>query len=247
MVDSVDLHSRKTGITVSVRISKNGTTAAGAGATPTEVDSTNLKGVYYYEPTSGELDTLGIFLAQFTGTNCEPREVVAQIVPWDPYDVAALGLTRLDAAVTTRLAPTVAGRTLDVTATGAAGVDLGNVENPGTVLALSGTTIKDATDVETAISGVNSAIGGVDIAVGNVNTAVAGVASDVADVAVDVADVSDQVLEVSKAALNRWKIDKNTATLTLYEDDGITPFKVYDLKDDEGDASTDKIFERVPQ
>lgn len=47
------------------------------------------------------------------------------------------------------LKPTTAGRTLDVTATGAAGIDLGNVENQGSTLNLSATSIKTATDVET--------------------------------------------------------------------------------------------------
>jgi hypothetical protein len=47
----------------------------------------------------------------------------------------------LDAAITSRLAPTVAGRTLDVTAAGNAGIDWANIENQGTVLILSGTTI----------------------------------------------------------------------------------------------------------
>lgn len=45
--------------------------------------------------------------------------------------------------------PTTTGRSIDVTATGAVGVDWGNVENPTTTLGLSGTTIKTATDVET--------------------------------------------------------------------------------------------------
>lgn len=39
------------------------------------------------------------------------------------------------------LRPTVAGRTVDVTLTGAAGIDWGNVENQSTTVALSGTTI----------------------------------------------------------------------------------------------------------
>lgn len=46
------------------------------------------------------------------------------------------------------LAPTVSGRTLDVTATGGGAIDWGNVENPTTTLVLSGTTVKTATDVE---------------------------------------------------------------------------------------------------
>lgn len=54
------------------------------------------------------------------------------------------------------LKPTTAGRTLDVTLTGAAGVDWGNVENPTTILNLSGTTVKTATDVETDTADIQS-------------------------------------------------------------------------------------------
>jgi hypothetical protein len=48
---------------------------------------------------------------------------------------------RIDAAITSRLAPTVASRTLDVTATGAAGIDWANVEGQGTTVALTNTSI----------------------------------------------------------------------------------------------------------
>jgi hypothetical protein len=47
------------------------------------------------------------------------------------------------------LNPTTAGRTLDVSAGGEAGVDWANVGTPATVVGLSGTTVKTATDVET--------------------------------------------------------------------------------------------------
>jgi hypothetical protein len=47
------------------------------------------------------------------------------------------------------LKPTTAGRTLDVSAGGEAGIDLANVGSPSTTLNLSGTTIKTATDIET--------------------------------------------------------------------------------------------------
>jgi hypothetical protein len=46
------------------------------------------------------------------------------------------------------LQPTVAGRTLDVSAGGEAGIDLANVGSPTAVVNLSGLTIKTATDVE---------------------------------------------------------------------------------------------------
>lgn len=54
------------------------------------------------------------------------------------------------------LMPTVAGRTVDVTATGAAGIDWANVENPTTTVNLSGTSVKTATDVETDTQDIQS-------------------------------------------------------------------------------------------
>jgi len=65
----------------------------------------------------------------------------------------------IDAAITSRLAPTVAGRTLDVTPGGAAGIDWANVENPTTALDLSGTDIQlvDTTTINTDMRGTDSA------------------------------------------------------------------------------------------
>jgi hypothetical protein len=75
-------------------------------------------------------------------------------------DLSATMKTSINAEADTALSdygalkPTTAGRTLDVTATGAAGIDWGNVENPTTTLNLSGTTVKTVTDAVVAtISG----------------------------------------------------------------------------------------------
>lgn len=65
------------------------------------------------------------------------------------------------------LRPTVAGRTLDVTATGAAGIDWANVENPTTALNLSATNI----DVDQVVASVSGNVGG------NVTGSVGSVAS----------------------------------------------------------------------
>lgn len=51
--------------------------------------------------------------------------------------------------------PTTAARTLDVTATGAAGIDLGNVENQGTTLGLTGTTVAAVTTTTTTTNLTN--------------------------------------------------------------------------------------------
>jgi len=55
------------------------------------------------------------------------------------------------------LRPTTPGRTLDVTATGAAGIDWGNVENKTTANDLSGTDIQLADTVTTVTGGATSA------------------------------------------------------------------------------------------
>ncbi len=64
--------------------------------------------------------------------------------------VVGLTASNLDATVSSRLAPTVAARTLDVSATGGAGIDWSNVENPTTTLDLSGTTIATVSGGATA-------------------------------------------------------------------------------------------------
>ena len=56
------------------------------------------------------------------------------------------------------LQPTTAGRTLDVSAGGEAGIDLANIGSPTTTVNLSGVTIKTATDVETDTQDIQSRI-----------------------------------------------------------------------------------------
>lgn len=71
--------------------------------------------------------------------------------------------------------PTTAARTLDVTATGAAGIDWANVENPTTAVNLSATNI----DADQVVASVTGAVGSVTGAVGSVTGAVGSVAAAV--------------------------------------------------------------------
>lgn len=64
--------------------------------------------------------------------------------------------------------PTVANRSIDVTTTGAVGIDWANVENPTTALNLSGTNI----DPDQVVASVTGAVGSVTGAVGSVTAAV---------------------------------------------------------------------------
>lgn len=63
---------------------------------------------------------------------------------------------------------------------------------------------------------------------------------------VNLGNIMAVVTTIKKYDTNRTKIDENTFTLTVYDDDGVTPLTVYDLKDKNGLASFTEIFERVP-
>jgi hypothetical protein len=96
LVDATDGYSPETGITApTVEVSKAGAAQASGGGTWTEIG----EGQYYYEATAGEVDTLGFLALSVRKTGCRDVAALVQVVAFDPYDAAGLGLTRLDAAV----------------------------------------------------------------------------------------------------------------------------------------------------
>ncbi len=115
------------------RISKNGAAFAAMTVTITEMEN----GWYSIPLSTAHSDTLGLLTVVFT--NAGAKQVNLQ---W-----------RVEARILDDLAyPTVSGRSLDVTATGAAGIDWGNVENPATAVDLSATDIQ-LCDTVTTLTG----------------------------------------------------------------------------------------------
>ena len=103
------------------------------------VDNTNMPGWYEIGIPDAALDGGNEVAIQLRGaTNMAPVNIYIALDAVD-YQTDAFGA----------LKPTTAGRTLDVSAGGEAGIDLANVGSPSTTLNLPGTTIKTATDIET--------------------------------------------------------------------------------------------------
>jgi len=101
--DSADAYAVKTGLTFStseVKLSKNGAAEVDSGGTVTEVGG----GSYYYEATQAELDTVGFLSVRPAKTDVYTRGVMVQVVSFDPYNAATLGMTNFDATITSRLA-----------------------------------------------------------------------------------------------------------------------------------------------
>jgi hypothetical protein len=102
-----------TGATVTAyRALDNGSQASATGTT-TEL----AHGQYRFNLSQADTNAdYGSYL--FTATNAVPVEKTVVFTGANPTDATAFGLSRLDAAITSRLAPTTAGRTLGVDASG---------------------------------------------------------------------------------------------------------------------------------
>lgn len=115
-------------------------------------------GFYDLELAAANVNYLGRAMLAITdaATHC-PVFHEFMILPAMIYDSLVLGTDDLDTntkkwndltTVALPLVPTTAGRTLDVTAAGNAGIDWANVEAPTTTLALTGTTIATTQKVD---------------------------------------------------------------------------------------------------
>jgi hypothetical protein len=103
------------------------------------VDNTNMPGWYEIGIPDAALDAGDQVAIQLRGAaNMVPVNLYIDLDAVD-YQTDAFGA----------LKPTTAGRTLDVSAGGEAGIDLANIGSPTTTVNLSGLTIKTATDIET--------------------------------------------------------------------------------------------------
>jgi len=96
LVDATDNVTPETGEgSGQPQISKNGAAFANTSATLTHV----ANGCYYVELSAGEVDTVGPIIVRYKSANTTERQVVYQVVPWDPYDAVRAGLTALPNAV----------------------------------------------------------------------------------------------------------------------------------------------------
>lgn len=90
------------------------------------------------------------------------------------------------------LRPTTAGRKLDVSSGGEAGLDWANIGSPTTTVALSGTTVKTATDVETDTADIQSRLPAALVS-GRIDASVGAMASNVLTAAAAAADFGSEI------------------------------------------------------
>lgn len=135
-LDSTDGVTPETGLTIAntdVDISKDGAAFASKNSGGLTVDGSN--GWYSGTFDTTDTNTIGEFLAEVTVSGALPVWVRYWVIEEAVYD-AMFG-----ASAEGPLQGTTSGNKLDVTATGGAGINWGNVENQGTSVDLSATGI----------------------------------------------------------------------------------------------------------
>jgi hypothetical protein len=129
------------------------------------------------------------------------------------------------------LRPTTADRTLDVSATGEAGIDWANVGSPTTTLNLSGTTIKTATDVETDTADIQGRLPAALVS-GRMDASVGAMAANTLTAS---ALAADAVTEIQSGLASQASV--NTIDDFLDTEVAAIKAKTDNLPDDPADAS----------
>jgi hypothetical protein len=193
-----------------------------------EIDATNMKGVYRLDLPNAMVDAEGfVTLYIYGATNLlatalriDCRPIAADSKRWNGLTTVALPLV-----------PTTAGRTLDVSAGGEAGIDWANVGSPTTTLTLIGTTIKTATDVETDTADIQSRLPAALVS-GRIDASVGAMAANTLTAS---ALATDAVTEIQSGLA----LATDLATLAGYVDTEVAAIKAKtdNLPSDPADAS----------
>ena len=98
----------------------------------------------------------------------------------------------------------------------------------------------------TNISTINSTVNSVQTDTNNIETKVDNINTNVTNVNNNVNTVKGLVEFLYKYERGRWKIDRLTNQMTIYDTDGITPLFTFNLTDNNGDPNSDAVYERTP-
>jgi len=100
MADSSDHVTGKTGLSPTVTISKNGAAFASPAGAVSEIGS----GWYKVAGNATDNATLGPLALYATSAGADPTKDMFSVVAFNPQDAAALGMSRIDAAISSRMA-----------------------------------------------------------------------------------------------------------------------------------------------
>jgi hypothetical protein len=240
IVQSSDHITGLTGATLTVTASKDGAAFASISPTVTERGS----GWYNLALTTSHTDTLGDLAIHVTAASADPADLACQVVAYDTTDATALGLSRIDAAVTSRMAtftlPTnfssfsidASGRVdvIKVAGTTQTARDLGaNIDvATSTRLATASYTAPDNASVATILTRTDVATSSRMAAFTLPTNFSSFSISATGGVTLETTDLTT----VRKVLINAQKTDPATGLRTVYDDDSVTPLYTANVYND---------------
>jgi len=147
----------------------------------TEVSSANMPGVYHLTvPVGAFAAGATTCVVMITGTGMAPVTMEYQLVAFDPNNATSLGLTNLDAQVSTRLSSTGSISSLTGNLTGTVGGVNGNVTGSvnSVTTGVTVTTNNDKSSYSLSASQTFSTTGSVGSVTGNVSGSVGSIAAN---------------------------------------------------------------------
>lgn len=143
-----------TGAAPAVTISKNGGAFAAPSGTVGEIGD----GWYSFTPAGTDTGTDGMLILHAAATGGDPTDLKSQIVAFSPYDAVALGLSRLDTVVSSRMASFTLPANFSLLAIDSSGDVTAN--NPGPTLAqIKAGILDEALSAHTAAGTTGAALG----------------------------------------------------------------------------------------
>jgi len=123
--------------------------------------------------------------------------------------------------------------------------DLGNNERYGAASISEDSVSQDT--IDTMVDSIWDESATDHIAAGTTGLVLNQIKADTALIQIDTSSIIALCETLLKYDTNRTKVDKIAKTLTIYDDNGVTPLTVFDLKDGTGTPSITEICIREPQ
>lgn len=183
----------------------------------------NLNTLPAVTPAGGKLVKVTLSAAEMTGDNLQVIFSDAAGAEWCDLVINIQTTTR---QIDNLSFPNTTGRGIDVTATGAVGIDWANVENPTTTLDLANTEILNSATQETQIAALNNLSQGEVVSA--VQTINALPVPDAVAAEGDLPSINEALLMITRFLMEK---SLSGTTMTVNKEDGTTASMTFTLND----------------
>lgn len=111
MTDTADHITGKTGLSPTVKLSKNGAAGVSPSGAVSQIDSTNHPGWYQVAGNATDSNTLGPLILHASSAGADPADDTFIVVSYDPQNATSLGLSNLNAPIALRTGTCQTGST----------------------------------------------------------------------------------------------------------------------------------------